>query len=135
MDIMTLMDLFADPASLNNLTLSQKLAASLITTLLGMGITFISLGILQVVIGLLARVAAPKTPEETAALPARPVPQADTRKDMLSQQELVAAITVALALQLETAPGNIVIRDIRRTTDHSSSWSRVGLIELMNNNA
>ncbi len=136
MDIMTLMAQFADPESLKNLSLAQKLTASLITTLLGMGITFVSLGILQFVIGLLerfTRVKAPAVQQQTQTqLTTDITEQNDDR--LRKDEELVAAITVALAIQLGTAASNIVIRNIRRVEDSSPAWSRVGLAELMNNN-
>lgn len=139
MDVMTLMSQFADPETLKSLSLTQKLTASLITTFLGMGITFVSLIILQIVIGLLARFSGVKavakqteTFPESAAMPAGATEEKDQR---LQDEELVAAITVALSLQLGTGVGNIVIRNIRKIEDHSPTWSRVGLAELMNNHS
>jgi len=132
MDIMSLMAEFADPETLKSLSLTQKLIASLITTFLGMGITFLSLIILQVVIGLLARFTAEKTVEAISPN----AQQAATEEDRYHKdEELVAAITVALSLQLGTGVGNIVIRNIRKIEDHSPAWNKVGLAELMNNNA
>lgn len=135
MDIITLMGHFADPQTLAELTLAQKMTASLVTTLLGMGITFVSLIILQFVIGMLARFAAEKP--AAVSQPAAPTPAgmesgpiADTQT---SDHELVAAITVALAMQLGTSTGNIVIRNIRKIDDHTPVWSRTGLAELMDN--
>lgn len=139
MDIMTLMAQFADPENLKNLSLTQKVTASLITTLLGMGITFISLIILQCAIGLLARfsgVGAPVATEQEQITPETSATAAtDVEDQRRKDEELVAAITVALSLQLDTAAGNIRIRNIRRIEDHSPAWNRVGLAELMNNNA
>ena len=132
MDIMTLMAQFADPQNLHNLSTSQKLTASLITTLLGMGITFISLVILQVVIGLMARFTARNEPPPVAVAPA---PAREARSEEKSDpEELVAAITAALAMQLGTSANSIVIRNIHKVEDHSTVWSRAGLAELMNNN-
>ena len=135
MDIITLMGRFADPQTLAELTLAQKMTASLVTTLLGMGITFISLIILQFVIGLLARFAADKPaavsqPAVATSAGMESAPIADQPK---SDHELVAAITVALAAQLGTSTGNIVIRNIKKIDDHTPAWSRTGLAELMDN--
>lgn len=135
MDTMELMAKFADPETLKTLTATQRLSAGLITTLLGMGITFSSLIILQFVIGLLAKFSgAPRQAAEEIG-PA-PEPAAAAEADQRQQDEqLVAAITVALAIQLGTAASNIVIRNIRKVEDHSPVWSKVGLAELMNNNS
>jgi len=136
MDVMTLMAQFADPETLKNLSLTQKLIASLITTFLGMGITFAALIILQIVIGLLARFTAEKAVTATSPNAKQAVAMAESEEDRKRHdEELVAAITVALSLQLGTGVGNIVIRNIRKIEDHSPAWNRVGLAELMNNNA
>jgi sodium pump decarboxylase gamma subunit len=132
MDVMTLMAQFSDPETLKNLSLTQKLTASMITTFLGMGITFIALIILQIVIGLLARFTAEKRSKETVTA-VQPAMTAENEQHR--DEELVAAITVALSLQLGTGVGNIVIRNIQKIEDHSPAWNRVGLAELMNNNA
>lgn len=137
MDTVQLMALFADPETLHSLTTSQRLTAGLITTMLGMGITFMSLIILQFVIGLMAKFSgvtelASKEigpqPQQTVATPA-PV------EEQKNDDQLVAAITVALAVQLGTAASNIVIRNIKKVEDNSSAWNKVGLAELMNNNS
>ena len=135
MDTVELMAKFADPETLKTLTTMQRLTAGLITTMLGMGITFVSLVILQFVMVVLAKftVEAPAKqqigpePAPTAAVTAA----ANTQKD----EELVAAITVALAVQLKTAASNVVIRNIRKVEDHSPVWNRVGLTEQMTNNS
>lgn len=132
MDVMTLMAQFSDPETLKNLSLTQKMTASLITTFLGMGITFIALIILQIVIGLLARFTAERGSEETVTTVQ---PAVTAENEQYRDEELVAAITVALSLQLGTGVGNIVIRNIQKIEDHSPAWNRVGLAELMNNNA
>lgn len=139
MDTMELMAKFADPETLKTLSLMQKLLAGLITTFLGMGITFLALIILQFVIDLMARIPGIKAPatREVALQPqpsARPAAAA-MEAQRLRDEQLVAAITVALAVQLGTAAGNIVIRNIRKVDDHSPAWNRAGLAELMNNNS
>jgi sodium pump decarboxylase gamma subunit len=139
MDTLELMAKFADPQTIQALSLTQRLTAGLITTVLGIGITFLSLIILQFVISLMARFSAVKAP---AARDLSPQPRqtaasaAPVVKDQRQEDEqLVAAITVALAVQLGTAAGNIIIRNIRKVEDHSPAWNKAGLAELMNNNS
>lgn len=135
MDTVELMAKFADPETLKTLTAMQRLTAGLITTMLGMGITFISLVILQFVITLMAKFSGEKAPAEQLIGPV-PATVAETATDNTQKdEELVAAITVALAVQLKTAASNIVIRNIRKVEDHSPVWNKVGLTEQMTNNS
>lgn len=136
MDTMELMAKFADPETLKTLSALQRLMAGLITTVLGMGITFLALIILQFVIGLMARFSGVKAPvaEEFGPHPQQ-VATAVADEQRQNNDQLVAAITVALAVQLGTTASNIVIRNIRKIEDHSPAWNKVGLAELMNNNS
>ncbi len=136
MDTVELLAKFSDPEVIGTLSLTQRLLAGLITTVLGMGITFLALVILQIVTSLFEKLA----PTHTAALQPAPAPApapAPTHEPDQKQQdeELIAAITVALATQLQTTTSNIVIRNIRKLDDHSPTWNRVGLAEQMNNNS
>lgn len=136
MDTVELLAKFSDPEIIGTLSLSQRLLAGLITTILGMGITFLALIILQIVTSLFDKL----TPAHTAAqqpVPApKPKPEPKQEHDQKQQdEELVAAITVALATQLQTTTSNIVIRNIRKLDDHSPTWNRVGIAEQMNNNS
>jgi sodium pump decarboxylase gamma subunit len=136
MDTMELMAKFADPETLKTLSMTQRLIAGLVTTVLGMGITFISLIILQFVIGLMAKFTGVKEQKPQIIGPAlAPAAAAETQKTSKESEELVAAITVALAVQLDVAANNIVIRNIRKVEDYSPAWNRVGIAELMNNNS
>ena len=133
MDTLELLSKFADPEVMKTLALSDRLFAGLITTLLGMGITFVSLVVLQFVIGLTAKLVV----EKPAVRENVPVPDV-TSKEMSQQElshdeEIVAAITTALAVQLKTSVSNIVIRNIEKVEDSSSAWHKAGIAEHMNN--
>lgn len=133
MDTMELLSRFSNPETLQTLTATQRLMAGLVTTILGMGITFVSLVIVQFVITLMARFTAPRPlyqPEPEQGVEAAAA-QSGPQKD----EELVAAITVALAMQLQTATSNIVIRNIKRIEDRTPAWSKAGLAEQMNINS
>lgn len=133
MDTFELLQKFADPEVMKALSLSDRLFAGLITTLLGMGITFISLVILQIVIQLTARLAAPK-PEKKVSADVEEVALDNSASNSLShEEEIVAAITTALAVQLKTSVSNIVIRNIEKVGEPSSSWHKAGVAEHMNN--
>ncbi|WP_163339006.1 OadG family protein [Desulfopila sp. IMCC35008] len=134
MDTVELLAKFSDPEVIGTLSLTQRLLAGLITTILGMGITFLALVILQIVTSLFEKLA----PTHTAALQPSPAPApapAQEPDQKQQEEELIAAITVALATQLQTTTSKIVIRNIRKLEDHSPTWNRVGLAEQMNNNS
>ena len=132
MDTVELLAKFSDPNVIATLTVTQRLIAGLITTVLGMGITFLALIILQIVTSLFEKL----TPAHTAASQpfSAPAPAQATAQQSGDDDELIAAITVALAVQLQTATSTIVIRNIRKLEDHSPTWNKVGLAEQMNNN-
>ena len=129
-DILTLL---ANPETMKALTFSQKMQGGLLVTLLGMGITFLSLIVLQFVIVLLAKLTV-KTPkkqkklEKTVTVKAEP-PPANVKKD---NDELIAVISAAVAMQMQKSTGEIRIRAIRKVEDLSPPWNRAGILEQMN---
>lgn len=134
MDTVELLTKFADPEAMKALTTAQRVVAGLITTVLGMGITFISLIVLQVIIGIMAKFTSEKAVQKQEVKPRLTgrgkVPAAD---NLTQDEEVVAAITTALALQLKTSVSNIIIRNIEKVEASSSAWHKAGLAEHMNN--
>ena len=130
MSIVDLLALFADPASLKELTVSQKMVASLATTLLGMGITFLALISLQIVITLMARFV-PKgaTVKEKVSEGADVKEISGNKAEDECSQEVVAAISVSLAVLLQRSPRDLVIKNIRKVEETAPVWSKVGLVE------
>jgi len=123
---------FADPEIIQTLTLSDKLYAGLVATILGMGITFSALIILQFVIVLMEKVI--RKPEK----------QADDQhqsKDLHTallepsstetNNELIAVISSVIALQLKTSVNNIVIRNVEKVETSSPAWNTAGIVEQM----
>jgi sodium pump decarboxylase gamma subunit len=127
MSIVDLLALFSDPASLKELTLSQKMVASLATTLLGMGITFLALVALQVVITLMARFVSEDS-AVTHQVPAEEEPEGEREKEEFNE-EVVAAITTSLAVLLQCSSKGLVIKSIRKVEDTAPIWSKAGIIE------
>ena len=126
---------FANSELIQSLDAGDKLSASLITTVLGMGITFSALIVLLIIITMMNKIlnktpaeAAPvKTPVAQKAMP-RPAEVDKTERD----NELVAALTTALAMALKTSTSNIVIKNIEKVDNQSPLWNRAGIIEQMN---
>jgi len=134
MDTVELLTKFADPEAMKALTTTQRVVAGLITTALGMGITFISLIILQVIIGIMAKFTAEKAAKKEQVKPlATTVEKFAVADNLLQDEEIIAAITTTLALQLKTSVSNIVIRNIEKVEASSTAWHKAGLAEHMNN--
>lgn len=123
---------FADPDIIQTLSLSDKLFAGLMATILGMGITFISLIVLQfamvIMDKLLSRPAKQTVQEPVHSSTPAPSPEITTTDD----SELIAVISSVIALQLKTSVNKIVIRNIEKIEDSSSAWNRTGRLEQMN---
>ncbi len=136
MDTVELLAKFADPEVIQTLSIMDRLMAGLITTILGMGITFIALVVLQFVIGLMAKISQDKpvvieevVSQEPEAIGQTKAVAAQKEKD----EELVAAITTAIAMQLRTSVSKIVIRNIEKFEESTSTWQKTGIAEHMNN--
>ena len=128
-----LLSLFSDPSKLASLTTTQKLWAALITTVLGMGITFVVLIVLQFTLVMFEKFSGEEKKPEPAPKPA-PAPaakKADEAPASRGDDELVPVIAASIAMMLETSTSNIRIRDIRRVADTSPTWSRAGIAEQM----
>ena len=130
-----LLTLFSDPSKIEDLDATQKLWAALITTVLGMGITFVVLVSLQFVLGFFEKISGAEKKPTPAPKPA-PAPvdkKADETPASQTDDELVPVIAASIATMLETSASNIRIRDIRRIQDSSPAWSRIGIAEQMQN--
>ncbi len=128
-----LLTLFANKDTIESLTTTQRLWAGLITTVLGMGITFVILILLQFVIGLFEKLPDPEK-KPTPALkpaPAAAAGKADEKPAAQSDDELVPVIAASIAMMLGTSTGNIVIRDIKQVEDTSPTWRGAGIAEQM----
>ncbi len=136
MDTVELLAKFADPEVIQTLSIMDRLMAGLITTILGMGITFVALVVLQFVIGLMAKISQDKPAAIEQVDPQKPVaieqPEAAVKLKE-KDEELVAAITTAIAMQLRTSVSKIVIRNIEKIEESTSTWQKTGIAEHMNN--
>ncbi len=127
---------FANSDLIESLSFGDKLSAGLMTTILGMGITFSALVILLFIITWMNKLL-DKTPAPSAA-PAKLQPPKETTVTPPTQSkadndnELVAAITTAIAMSLKTSASNIVIRNIEKIDNSSPQWNKAGIIEQMN---
>ena len=126
---------FANPDVMHSLSLSDKLMAGLVTTLLGMGITFAALIILQFIISLMDKIlntSREKPINAAAAAPIKIAPAITTTESRQDDNELVAVITAVIAMKMKTSVGRIVIKNIEKVDDRSPAWNMAGIIEQMN---
>mgnify|MGYP001358323946 CR=1 FL=1 len=134
MGISELLAQLANPETVKTLSFTNKMLASLVVTLLGMGITFIALIILQIVIDLLARFTAQPN-RQPVPKPAPPAPAAppvdDTPVSTSDDDEILAVISAVLAMYPTRATGDIVIRNIRKIGS-APAWGKAGIVDQMN---
>lgn len=137
MTVTELLARFSDPQVIQSLSVSDKLFAGLITTILGMGITFTALILLQFIIPwmdkLLNRSTVTAAPKKETTPPASKADPTPPQKAPGNDQELVAVIATAIAMKLKTSTDRIVIRNVEKVADNSSTWSQAGIVEQMNN--
>jgi sodium pump decarboxylase gamma subunit len=134
MSVTELLKQFADPGVMHSLSMMDKLVAGLVTTLLGMGITFTALIVLQLVISWMDRLINGPTVDRAGTPETAPAaePAAARETNDRDDHELVAVLTAAIAMKMKTSVGNIVIRNIEKVEDRSPAWNRAGIIEQMN---
>jgi len=124
---------FANPEIIQTLSISDKLYAGMIATILGMGITFASLIVLQFAIVFMEKLLN-RPPKQTLRKPEKEASDvASMKKTGETENELIAVISSVIALQLKTSAGNIVIRNIEKIDTPPPAWHKAGIIEQMNN--
>lgn len=135
---MTLLEKLADPNLLEKLTTGEKVNAALQTTVLGMGITFGALIVIWGLCILLAKVVGSienKYKDEVKVIKKQKdsevVKEVENSTD-LSDDELVAVISAAIASSLNTRVDNIFVRNIVRVNDDTPTWGRVARIDQVN---
>ena len=142
---MSLMEKFADPSMMHSLSFGDKMAGAGITTLMGMGITFIVLILLWLVISILTRIVRgtqkkKEAPAVPAAAPEKAVPAAAVAQtpaeapaaappaeEMVDDAQLIAVIAAAIAAaEGSEIQSNLVVRKIRRVAGPTVAWAREG---------
>lgn len=136
MQELTLMQKFADPALFDSLSIADKTTGALVTTLMGMGITFAVLTLLWGCIALLTKIL-DKTDQrkenhskeilnlaETSTSSGEESIQIQTNSD---DDDLIVVIAAALAAaSAHENTDNLFIQKIRRVSGNSTAWSHAG---------
>lgn len=135
MDNLSLMQKFADPELIKQMSITDKVFGSIIVALLGMLITFVVLCILWGLITIMTRIMYrdQKKPAEVKEKPAEPetitpIASEDTDKD---DEDLIAVITAAIAASMNRPVQSIVVKNIRRTVERAPAWASVAKHEQL----
>lgn len=130
---MSLMERFSDPALFDSLSFGEKMMGSLITMIMGMGITFCVLAILWGFVSLmgkaLGRPGKKRTKEEAAADAAPSAAAAAVDTASAAEAEVVAAVIAAAieAYRAEGGMGSLKVRKITRLSGEHTPWSNAAI--------
>lgn len=124
---MGLMEQFANPEFVHNMSFGDKMIGAGITTLMGMGITFAVLILLWGCISVMTKFTyrpkkGDKASQETNAAAA---PSAAPAITAAADDSLIAVISAAIAAY-EGGANNYIVRKIRRISGESTVWSETG---------
>lgn len=126
---MSLMEQFANPDTIHSLSMGEKLAGAGITTLMGMGITFLVLILLWGCIAVMTKFTyrpnkGEKAPQTTDAAAAPSAPETVTAA--AADDTLIAVISAAIAAYEGGSANNLVVRKIRRISGDTTAWGDAG---------
>ena len=141
---MDILEVFKDPSTIHTLTQGQKFIASLMVTVLGMGVTFVGLIAIQymmqltsiIVRGIENRINRPVTVDKSPSVQPEIIQIVPTQVQNEDAgditEELIAVITAAIASSLDTHTSNIVVKNIRRVNHAEPAWANAGRAEQLN---
>lgn len=139
---MSLMEQFANPNAMHSLSMTEKLAGAGITTLMGMGITFVILLLLWGCIGLMNKITGVAERREQRGAESK---EASPEPVVIAKQETspdidrdydVTAVVIAAAIAANEADtvgfsSNLVVRKIRRVSGTTTAWDGAGRVECI----
>ncbi len=131
---MSLMEMFSNPEQIENLSMGDKLLGGLITTVIGISITFIVLLLLWIIIAVVSKVIASTEKKESSPTPA-PAPAAAVQapvEETVDDGQLIAVITATIAaMEGEGAMSNLIVKRISRISGSAPTWSVAGRAEVI----
>ena len=128
---MSLMEQFANPETIMDLSFGDKMLGSTITMIMGMGITFMILILIWIFIAIMGKCLGATEKKEkaapaAAAAAAAPAPAAPAAEET-SDEELVAVIAAAVAAYQGANANNLVVRKITRISGENTPWASSAL--------
>ena len=127
---MTLMEIFSNPDVMHTLTFGQKMLASTITMIMGLGITFTVLILIWIFISIMGKVLGTSkkaAPAAAAAAPAAAPAETRAPVEEASDDSLVAVIAAAIAAYQGANANNLVVKKITRLSGDNTPWGVSGL--------
>lgn len=127
---MSLMEQFSNPELIVNLSFGEKMLASSITMLMGLGITFIVLILIWIFISIMGKALGATANKKKAApvAEAAPAPSAAAPvAEAASDESLVAVIAAAVAAYTGANANNLVVKKIQRISGENTPWGVSGL--------
>ena len=128
---MSLMEIFSNPDTMHTLSFGEKMTASAITMLMGLGITFTVLILIWIFISIMGKVlgatSKPKKAAPAAAAAAAAPAAAEAPAAEESNEQLVAVIAAAIAAYQGANANNLVVRKITRLSGDQTPWGVMGL--------
>ena len=127
---MTLMEIFSNPDVMHTLTFGQKMLASTITMIMGLGITFTVLILIWIFISIMGKVLGTNkkaAPAAAAAAPAAAPVETKAPVEEASDDSLVAVIAAAIAAYQGANANNLVVKKITRLSGDNTPWGVSGL--------
>lgn len=131
MENMGILDRFANPEMLEQMTFGEKLMASSYVALLGMIVTFVALMIIWGLILTMTKLVGEAQQKKAVQITKVPTPKVIVEEAKENQEELIAVITAAVAASMNTSTHNIVVRNIVRIPDTTPAWGVAGRAEQM----
>ena len=127
---MSLMEQFANPDTIHSLSMGEKLAGAGVTTMMGMGITFLVLILLWGCIALMTKFTyrpkkGEKAPQTTDAA-AAPSAAETVTTTAAADDTLISVISAAIAAYEGGSANNLVVRKIRRVSGETTAWGDAG---------
>lgn len=124
---MGLMEQFANPETMHSLSMGEKLAGAGITTIMGMGITFLVLILLWGCVAIMTKFTyRPKKEEKPQASAAPAATPAAPAAPAAADDSLIAVISAAIAAYEGGSANNLVVRKIRRISGDTTVWGDAG---------
>ena len=119
---------------MGKMSLGEAVATGLETTVIGLAIVFVVLIILMLVLVAMKYIFGEKEPAKNKPVqPVKPQAPAKTEKTEsdMSEEELVAVLTAAVAASLNTSTYNLKIKSYRRIGNNAPAWNRAGLNDVL----
>lgn len=134
---MHVLEAFKHEETFNQMIMSDKLLATGYVIILGMGITFIALVLIWWITVLMSKTIQ-KIEARNAIVEVKPqmtqplVTSAQNVAQIEDEEELIAVISAAIAASLNTSMENFKVTNIRRLSDSTPTWGKIGRSDVMN---